>query len=431
LQGASYSGMRLTRQTDWIMGAPADYTVEEFAAIWGSHDPMQPMRQGSVQHEDWAHSRSTAALDQGFLNGDVAPSRLGRVVGDDHFGPATVYQRTYPAGVVSMHGNTGGAGSYLTFVGNPTAPTAPCVSVFEWALPSDWSISATSSWDANYQPDSIKVHDGNPWHSGRANILPQDLFFDAGQEVTLSGFATAHPNGWAGSAMQGYTLSRSDDGLNFIEIVSGTGTNLANSERQEFEFDAVTSQHWRLHMTSNYGYHNFVTAQYVEFRSETCVQEANLGSPTLRNGNLEEGFSTAIFEYTNTIAGWAASGGTVSCRSGNAPWGGITSSEGNYYVALQSRGAAIQQAVDGHVTGHSYTLRVSAAQRQNGPGGRGAILKITVGVVELLNEQITSASFVQREVTYTATQSTEVIRFENIVGDGDQTIFVDDIQIDA
>jgi len=158
---------------------------------------------------------------------------------------------------------------------------------------------------------------------------------------------------------------------------------------------------------------------------------AQHASPTLRNGNLEEGFSTAIFEYTNTIAGWAASGGTVSCRSGNAPWGGITSSEGNYYVALQSRGAAIQQAVDGHVTGHSYTLRVSAAQRQNSPGGRGAILKITVGGVELLNEQITSASFVQREVTYTATQSTEVIRFENTVGAGDQTIFVDDIQIDA
>jgi len=274
LQGASYSGMRLTRQTDWIMGAPADYNHdhEDWAHLWGNHDPMQTMRQDRVQHEDWAHSRSTAALDQGFLNGDVAPSRLGRVVGDDHFGPATVYQRTYPAGVVSMHGNTGGAGSYLTFVGNPTAPTAPCVSVFEWALPSDWSISATSSWDANYQPDRIKVHDGNPWHSGRENILPQDLFFDAGQEVTLSGFATAHPIGWAGSAMQGYTLSRSDDGVNFIEIVSGTGTNLANSERQEFEFDAVTSQHWRLHMASNYGYHNLVTAQYVEFRSETCVQ---------------------------------------------------------------------------------------------------------------------------------------------------------------
>ena len=277
LQGASYSGMRLTRQTDWIMGAPADYhhDHEDWAHLWGNHDPMQTMRQDRVQHEDWAHSRSTAALDQGFLNGDVAPSRLGRVVGDDHFGPATVYQRTYPAGVVSMHGNTGGAGSYLTFVGNPTAPTAPCVSVFEWALPSDWSISATSSWDANYQPDNVKVHEGRPWHTGGANTLPQDLFFDAGQEVTLSGFATAQPTGWAGSAMQDYTLSRSDDGVHFSEVVSGTGTNLAHSQRQEIEFDAVTSQHWRLHMTSNHGYHNHLTAQYVEFRAHTtCLHES-------------------------------------------------------------------------------------------------------------------------------------------------------------
>jgi len=167
-----------------------------------------------------------------------------------------------------------GYGNYLTDQYVEFKFCRHCVPGFEWVLPGDWSITATSHWDANYQPDNVKVHEGHPWHTGRANTLPQDLFFDAGQEVTLSGFATAHPTGWAGSAMQEYTLSRSDDGVHFSEVVSGTGTNLAHSQRQEIEFDAATSQHWRLHMTSNHGYGNYLTAQYVEFRAHTsCLQE--------------------------------------------------------------------------------------------------------------------------------------------------------------
>ena len=76
-----------------------------------------------------------------------------------------------------------------------------------------------------------------------------------------------------------------------------------------------------------------------------------------------------------------------------------------YYLALQAPGASIQQDVDGHMPGLRYTLRVSAAQRQNGPGGRNAIFKITADGVELLNEVIMSTSFEQRDVTYIASTS--------------------------
>ena len=56
--------------------------------------------------------------------------------------------------------------------------------------------------------------------------------------------------------------------------------------------------------------------------------------------------------------------------------GGVTS-EGEYHLALQAPGALIQQGVDDHMLNLMYTLRVSAAQSQNCPGGRNAILKIT------------------------------------------------------
>ena len=115
LQGASYSGSRMTRHTDWIMGAPARY------------DPAEYQTDRLAQHEDWAHARHTEPLNQGFLNGDVAPSRIPSIPwGDDHFS-TVVYERTFSAGVVSMPGNSGGDGSYLMLVANPNTPPVPPV----------------------------------------------------------------------------------------------------------------------------------------------------------------------------------------------------------------------------------------------------------------------------------------------------------------
>jgi len=123
LQGASYSGSRMTRQSEWIMGAPADYEPFEWQS---GGDPL-------MQHEDWAHARHTVQLDQGFLDGDVAPSRIPVIPwGDDHFS-TVVYERTFSAGVVSMPGNSyvdqagDGDGSYLMLVANPNTPPVPPV----------------------------------------------------------------------------------------------------------------------------------------------------------------------------------------------------------------------------------------------------------------------------------------------------------------
>jgi len=67
--------------------------------------------------------------------------------------------------------------------------------------------------------------------------------------------------------MRDYSFLRSNDGVIFEEVTAGTGTNLANGQRQEIEFPAVASRYWRLQMSTNYGYHHLLTAQYVEFRS--------------------------------------------------------------------------------------------------------------------------------------------------------------------
>jgi hypothetical protein len=44
---------------------------------------------------------------------------------EDHYGPGQVWEKTFPAGVVTMRGNNGGDGSYVMFVANPANPPAP------------------------------------------------------------------------------------------------------------------------------------------------------------------------------------------------------------------------------------------------------------------------------------------------------------------
>jgi len=111
------SSWRETMHREWIMGAPTNYEP--------GNNQMQTISgggSGDVRHEDWAHHRNSAALDAGFLNGDAAIERNGPV--DDLSVTTVVYERTFPAGVVSMPGNGGGDGSYLLFAGPAhTTPT--------------------------------------------------------------------------------------------------------------------------------------------------------------------------------------------------------------------------------------------------------------------------------------------------------------------
>jgi len=46
-------------------------------------------------------------------------------INEDHFGPGVVYAKTFTAGTVSMPGNSGGDGSYLLFLADPSSPPLP------------------------------------------------------------------------------------------------------------------------------------------------------------------------------------------------------------------------------------------------------------------------------------------------------------------
>jgi len=93
-QGPSYSGAHQTRHTEWAAFATNHY-----------HAPHDGNPQWDVQLLTETHYGAI---------GDATPS--------------TVWEKTFPAGTVSMRGNNGGDGSYLIFVANPSsAPVPPVV----------------------------------------------------------------------------------------------------------------------------------------------------------------------------------------------------------------------------------------------------------------------------------------------------------------
>ena len=98
------------------MGAPADHepcTWQLFIQQTIADSELCPTKRFGRA------PRHTEALNQGYLNGDEAPPRVG-ILTKDHFGSTVVCEKTFAADVVSMLGNSGGDGSYLMLIANST-----------------------------------------------------------------------------------------------------------------------------------------------------------------------------------------------------------------------------------------------------------------------------------------------------------------------
>jgi hypothetical protein len=383
----------------------------------------------------------------------------------DHFAASAVYSKTFPAGTISIPGNNGGDGSFLIFLDKNGGEE------FDSRLTAYWEEGncGVHGNDLNWQWCGQQAGDcalnvaTDICSSGEAELAHYHGTGAQGSYVDESGcrfwylaqYRCVEHAAPAESAQMGETAFIGcfvDDGARDLGAMVGTRDNSATNTFELCRAACGDS----VFMSLQYGGECFCSnsygngAQYVQVDESECnalvepcrSSSYNCGGTwrqaiyqinhnvEIQNGNFElstiSGQFAPNYFYTNDVTGWTATGGTVACLSGNSPWGGVTS-EGSYYLALQGSSASISQDVGGHIPGHSYTLRLSAAQRQNSPGGRNAVLRITANGAELVNEVIQSATFQQREFTYTADARVVTIRIENNVGGGDQTIFVDAI----
>jgi len=276
LQGASYSGSRMTPQSDWILGAPADYQS-------GNHQTGGDM----IQHEDWAHARHTVPLDQGFLNGDVAPSRIPSIPwGDDHFS-TVVYERTFSAGVVSMPGNSGGDGSYLMLVANPNTPPVPPV------LPPT---------DGGNLGNEIMLQYSNP-NVGAGGLCVSMSFNSAGNAGCGIHDSHCHNNGASDATLQ--VCDSSDAGQKYIHDTQ-TG-QLRSSLLVDYCLHVSTS-------STHSGCEPFTLQPCTSHETRQQFNLESVGGTTVWR-NVATNLAIDSDSYRNTVDNWIwACGGTNTAK---------------------------------------------------------------------------------------------------------------------
>merc|ERR1711988_1085354 len=138
----------------------------------------------------------------------------------------------------------------------------------------------------------------------------------------------------------------------------------------------------------------------------------------VQNGGMEEGASaiTTTYKYTKPTRWTGSKNGIVVVRSGNRPWGGLTSHSGNYFISIQGSGAYVEQKVCGLVKGTTYTVSFAATHR---PGyGNDEKLKVTVDGKTVWSAAANAKNglpdkFGTFKATFTAQGGDATIRFEN------------------
>jgi len=125
-------------------------------------------------------------------------------------------------------------------------------------------------------------------------------------------------------------------------------------------------------------------------------------------------------------------GGNVIVRTGNAPWGGLHSQSGNYFLSIQGQGAYVEQAVCGLIAGQNYKLIFAATHR---PGyGNDEKFKVTVNGKTIWSAAANAKNglpdkFGIFQVNFKASGGDTTIRFENDSPTGDKSVFLDAVQL--
>jgi len=134
-----------------------------------------------------------------------------------------------------------------------------------WTGLKSWTLSASTTWNADYPPANIKVASGRPWHD-KGSGVNQYIVLDAGAAITLKGFRVKAPTGWHGSAFKNfrfeYALVGSGPWSNAIATPT-QGVNLKCCAWQTFSFVPRDAQHYRLYMVDNWGY-GWLTIQEMQ-----------------------------------------------------------------------------------------------------------------------------------------------------------------------
>lgn len=148
----------------------------------------------------------------------------------------------------------------------------------------------------------------------------------------------------------------------------------------------------------------------------------------LVNPGFEVDAHGAAFSYRN-VTGWTRTGRLIVAQNGNAPWGGLNSGSGAYYLAMQVSGSGATQTLMGLVPG-TYSISFLAAERPD--RGIDEYLSLTVNDQMIVKDLNPYGEFRDHTATFMVDSTGKaVITFNNTspAASGDRTVFIDNVRV--
>jgi hypothetical protein len=134
------------------------------------------------------------------------------------------------------------------------------------------------------------------------------------------------------------------------------------------------------------------------------------------------------YEYAEPTFWKDSEGGVVIVTQGNVPWGGLSSGSGNNYISVQGSGSHLTQTITGLVPGQQYEVSFLVASRPNVNSGT-STLHVEIDGTEIFASTHPPNEFKLEGAMFTAKANYASLRFENDSGDGDHSVFIDNVQV--
>lgn len=178
---------------------------------------------------------------------------------------------------------------------------------------------------------------------------------------------------------------------------------------------------------------NRTHSRHQRLRRFETLESRNLLA-TLVNPSFESP-DIGNFQENNPATGWT--GGPVALPGAHANAGpGVVQNGGSYgaptapngtQAALLKSSAYMEQEISDFVVGTEYSLSYWTAPR----GTQSNNVVVSIGGTEIDNYTVPgSSAYAKRTITFVATAETMTLRFETTIAPGDQSIFLDHIELD-
>ena len=168
---------------------------------------------------------------------------------------------------------------------------------------------------------------------------------------------------------------------------------------------------------------------------------ANTTTATLYDGSFESPVMGAnLFKQANgtgggTLSGsaWVFSAGGGMTRNNSAFHNGAISAQDGQQFAILQHGASFSQTVSGFVPGNTYTLNFQAARRTSDANSSDTYSVLLDGAPVYTetwtNNGGINQAWVPKSTTFVATKDSYVMTFDTADQPGDETTFIDNIQL--